>query len=37
MTAAAAGLLLVGRFSPAAAQAARRIEQMAPELAEHPG
>ena len=33
MTAAAGGLLLVGRFSPAGAQAARRIESMAPELA----
>jgi gluconolactonase len=33
MTAAAGGLLLVGRFSPAGAQAARRIEAMAPELA----
>jgi gluconolactonase len=33
MTAAAGGLLLVGRFSPVGAQAARRIEQMAPELA----
>jgi gluconolactonase len=34
MTAAAAGLLLAGRFSPAVAQAARRIESMAPELAD---
>ena len=33
MTAAAAGLLLAGRFRPAVAQAARRIESMAPELA----
>ena len=33
MTAATAGLLLAGRFSPAIAQAARRIESMAPELA----
>ena len=34
MTAATAGLLLAGRFSPAIAQAARRIESMAPELAD---
>jgi gluconolactonase len=33
MTAAASGLLIVGRFSLAGAQAARRIESMAPELA----
>jgi hypothetical protein len=33
MTAAAGGLLLVGRFSPAVAQAVRRIELMAPEFA----
>lgn len=33
MTAAASGLLFVGRFSQAGAQTARRIETMAPELA----
>jgi gluconolactonase len=33
MTAAAGGLLLMARFSPAGAQAVRRIESMAPELA----
>jgi gluconolactonase len=34
VTAAAAGLLLAGRFSPVVAQAFRRIESMAPELAD---
>jgi hypothetical protein len=33
MTAAAGGALFASRFSPAGAQAARRIESMAPELA----